>query len=159
MLIVILAIGLAFLVAGVILYFTSPRGWNKPDYSCFYEVCIGIGAVISIITFIVMIAVGIHLSGRMVVDDKIALYKQENANIEEQVSTLVEEYKDYESNTLKEFSNQSPTVLVSLYPELKSNELVTKQIDLYVANNEKIKALECERIGYKSFAWWLYFGK
>ena len=50
------------------------------------------------------------------------------------------------------------TVLVR-FPELKSNELVKKQMDVYVCNNDKIKKLKEEKLEYSVARWWLYFGK
>ena len=45
-----------------------------------------------------------------------------------------------------------------MYPELKSDNLVTKQIELYVENNKQIKKLKSEKLDYNLMAWWLYFG-
>jgi hypothetical protein len=43
-------------------------------------------------------------------------------------------------------------------PKLKSNELVVKEIDVYVKNNNKIKSLKEDKINYNADKWWLYFG-
>ena len=70
---------------------------------------------------------------------KIAMYQEENTNIETQIDELVENYMSYESETLKEFKVESSITLVSLYPELKADELVKTQIETYTSNNTKIK--------------------
>jgi hypothetical protein len=57
-----------------------------------------------------------------------------------------------------EVSPDSAITLVSLYPELKADELVKKQIEVYVANNEKIKELKEKKIMGNVYRWWLYFG-
>ena len=67
------------------------------------------------------------------------MYSEENIKIEEQIQDIVSEYKDYESSTLEKFANESPTVLISLFPELKTNDLVNKQMDVYLANNNELK--------------------
>ena len=56
-------------------------------------------------------------------------------------------------------NNTDIIVLTQLYPELKSNEMVNKQIDIYQENNNKIKDLKEERINNEIAKWWLYFGK
>lgn len=48
--------------------------------------------------------------------------------------------------------------LITLYPELKSDKLVQKQINIYVDNNKKIKILKEKQINGKVLKWWLYFG-
>lgn len=120
----------------------------------------GVGAVgLGIIDVIIVIyVIGFYFDG-FTIQDKINMYKDENKNIETQIQTIVSEYKDYESSTMEKFVNESPTVLISLFPELKTNDLVNKQIDIYLANNNKIKELKEKQIQMKIGKWLLYFGK
>lgn len=67
---------------------------------------------------------GLVINGRTL-DSKIAMYTEENQKIEEDMNILVEQYMNYESK----------------YPELKADTLVEKQIEVYTANNKKIKEL------------------
>lgn len=53
---------------------------------------------------------------------------------------------------------ESSITLVSLYPELKSDELVKKQIAVYQENNKKIINLKEKQIDANVAKWWLYFG-
>lgn len=161
MLIVIISIGLVFLAVGCVSYYKiSNSGYSKwyHNEDWIYWVSLIVGAFITIGALMAILIIGGELSGRMTIDEKIELYRNENAVIEQQMATVVQNYQDYESDTLKEFTNESATILVSLYPELKSNELVATQLDVYIKNNAKIKELECERLSYKPLAWWLYFG-
>lgn len=93
------------------------------------------------------------------------MYEEENNNIQNSVSQIVESYKNYEQNTYSESlksidtNNTDIIVLTQLYPELKSNEMVNKQIDIYQENNNKIKCLKEEKINNEIAKWWLYFGK
>ena len=59
----------------------------------------------------------------------------------------------------KEFKDKDGINLVSLIPTLKSDTLVQKQIEVYVANNDKIKELKEEKIDLSKSKWKLYFGK
>lgn len=107
----------------------------------------------------VMVIFGFLLSGRLTIDDKIALYEEENKKIESEVALIVENYKKFEYNTFTELKTDSIITLVTLFPELKSNELVNRQLDLYIGNNNEIKSLKESRINKRFYAWWLYFGK
>ena len=77
-----------------------------------------------------------------VIDEKIAMYKKENTKIEAQMDMLVSKYMKFETDTYGELKNESSITLVSLYPDLKSDELVKKQIDVYESNNKEIRKIE-----------------
>jgi hypothetical protein len=151
MLLVLIIFGIILLIGGIITY-------NKTSLKDTSSAIVFSGATIAIISIISIICCGISLSDRMIIDDKINLYQIENKNIENQISSTIEGYKKYEQDTLKKFKNDSPITLVTLYPELKTNELVKKQINLYILNNQKIKELKEEKLVYKPLAWWVYFG-
>lgn len=90
--------------------------------------------------------------------EKITMYEQQNKQIEEQIDTVVKQYQEYESDTYIKTSSESSITLVSLYPDLKSDELVKKQIKVYQDNNKKITELKEKQINAKASKWWLYFG-
>lgn len=90
--------------------------------------------------------------------EKITMYEQQNKQIEEQIDTVVKQYQKYESGTYAKTSSESSIALVSLYPDLKSDELVKEQIKVYQNNNKKITELKEEQISAKACKWWLYFG-
>lgn len=127
------------------------------DFHNGFLVCIGIIGMTCMLFFIVLSAYSV-VGGR-VIDEKIQMYTDENTYIEEQLNVLVNQYMKYESDTYKEFKNQDSVTLVSLYPDLKSDELVKKQCDTYVENNNKIKALKENKINLSTNKWMLYFGK
>lgn len=91
------------------------------------------------------------------IDNKIVMYEEENIKIETQITVLVEQYIDYETETLTELKGNE-MALVSLYPELKADTLVQEQIKVYTRNNDKIKELKEKKIDIKLSKWWLYFG-
>ena len=108
---------------------------------------------------LVLVAISIFnvVDGR-VIDNKIAMYQEENINIETQMDILIERYMDYESETFGELKGESSITLVSLYPELKADKLVEQQIEVYTSNNKKIKELKESKINVSMWKWWLYFG-
>ncbi len=94
-----------------------------------------------------------------IIEQKIAMYQEENQTIEERIDSLVKNYMEYEADTYEQFKNESSTELISLFPELKSDELVIQQMQLYNENKVKITALKSELIDMAGNRWLLYFGK
>ena len=105
------------------------------------------------------------LASLSITDQKIKMYEQENNNIQYSISEIVENYKDYEvesqTKSLENIKTQNLDValVTQIYPDLKSNELVVKQIEVYSDNNNKIKQLKEEKLNKQIVKWWLYFGK
>lgn len=155
MIIVLIVVGLLLGIGGAYISANS-------DLYGFWERAGGLfgtfGWACAIISAIVAIFLAVEVKGLSVVDDKIAMYQEENNTIETQMDELVVQYMNYESDTLAEFKNESSITLVSLYPELKSDTLVQQQLDVYVANNNQIKALKLQKVSGSVSKWWLYFG-
>ncbi len=168
MLIVLFIMFLIMIVIGMI--FTNYGDENYMSDGSEWLGLIGIGGAILGATaevFVVagMISAGVNISQLQVADSKIAMYEEENNKIQEQISSIVENYKDYEKNTYTEslknidIKNTDVVVLAQLYPDLKADGMVTKQIDIYTENNNKIKELKEQKLDYQVAKWWLYFGK
>lgn len=115
-----------------------------------------LGVLVCLIAAIVLC---IGVKDGAVIDEKIAMYKKENTKIENQMDVLVSQYMKFETDTYGELKNESSITLVSLYPDLKSDELVKKQIEVYESNNKEIREMKEKKINLKVLKWWLYFGK
>jgi hypothetical protein len=126
------------------------------EFTGLLSIVIGIIGAIIVICF--TIGVSISLSETVVSNEKIKMYTEENSKIEKQIDTVVKEYMEYEGKTFEKLKCDSSITLVSLYPELKSDELVKTQISTYQENNKKIKELKETKINGKIYKWWLYFG-
>ena len=117
--------------------------------------------LLSVVAFFVIILFiidcGVKASSSIVIDKKISMYQEENKKIEKEITSVVNSYKDYEKEVISN-AGEMATILIR-FPELKSNELVNKQIQVYVDNNNKIKKLKEDKIDYSLAKWWLYFGK
>lgn len=113
-------------------------------------------ATVALVAMIVLIC---EASCASVLKDKIEMYEEENAAIETQIADIVKGYQKYEQEAFTEFSYDDAVTMVSLYPELKSDTLVQKQIEVYVENNSKIKELREQEITAEVVRWWLYFGR
>lgn len=121
----------------------------------------GFGILGGLIGFIALIGIFVNIGflvyGRTL-DDKIAMYEQENAVIEQSVDVLVKDYYRHESDTYSSLTPENAVLFASAYPELQSNELATKQLEIYVDNNNKIKELKEDQINLSRNRFWLYFG-
>lgn len=125
------------------------------------------GWIISLFNFCAAIIVFAFIMGNAdtlinarYIDEKIAMYQEENETIESQIEAAVEQYMEYESGTYEKIKNDSDVVVMAnLYPELKADSLVQEQIKTYQENNKTIKNLKSKKIDVKTAKWWLYFGK
>ncbi len=127
--------------------------------SCDYEFICALCLVGGLVKIAIMaILIGLIVNGR-VLDKKITMYEEENTKIEKQIATVVEKYMDYEHDTFTDCSTENMIALVDLYPELKSDTLVSKQIDIYINNNNEIKSLRNKKLNISNYRWWVYFGK
>lgn len=112
---------------------------------------------LAIVLIFIMICICIcDVANLKAIDKKTMMYQDENKNIEKQVNEVVNQYQNYEKEVITN-TGQMTSVLIKI-PELKTNTLVTKQIDLYIDNNNKIKDLKEKKIEYQLSKWWLYFG-
>ena len=132
--------------------------YDKTNVGEWCSVSGGIGFLFSIIAFITIIILGIHVKSISVIDYRIEMYEEENIRIEQQIADVVEEYQKYETDIFMEVAPESAVTMVSLYPELKSDSLVQTQIEVYVENNKTIKYLKDKQINGDVYRWWLYFG-
>ena len=117
----------------------------------------GFGTILCIITIVCLTTLVVN---QRTVDQRIEIYQEENMNIETKVKETVRTFMNYEESTYKQLvENADLTTLVIKYPELNSNELIKTEINLYIENNNKIKALKEEKINITIYKWLLYFGK
>ena len=137
-------------IGGSILY-------DKFDTDTYCNLAI-FGVALGFVSFIAIIVLGINVKSLSVIDDRIAMYEEENARIEQQVADVVEQYQKYETDIFMEVAPESAVTMVSLYPELKSDSLVQSQIEIYTENNKIIRDLRDKQIKGNVYRWWLYFG-
>ena len=150
MILLIFGICILMAISGSIRYnkFHTDASWNVATF----------GLILSVCFFVAIIVLGFVVKSLSVIDDRIAMYEEENARIEQQVADVVDKYKKYETDIFREVAPESAVTMVSLYPELKSDSLVQAQIEVYTENNKTIKDLRDQQIKGSVYRWWLYFG-
>ena len=130
-----------------------------------YDLASDVGNVMTVIfsitsgiTMLVIVGLLVSTANVSTINERLAMYQEENAKIEQQIDILVKDYQEYERGVFADTTVDSAITLVSLYPELKADQLVSSQLDIYVKNNEQIKQLKLEQINSDVVRWWLYFG-
>ena len=118
-----------------------------------------IGFIIGVIACIGLWHNTTKLIDNKTIDNKIAIYQEENKKLEEKIETTVKGYMDFENDTYKELKTESYINLVNLYPELKTDKLIQEQIKTYQKNSEEIKELKVKKAKSTVYKWWIYFGK
>ena len=124
----------------------------------------GLGAT-AVLSFILagvlllsIVIVGGYYSEVISIDEKIAMYQEENAQIEAEIDEMVAAYLSHEQTVMENAKPpESVTAILLTYPELNSNAMVTKQIEIYADNNNQIKKLKAEKLNLQVYRWWLFF--
>ena len=133
---------------------------NKSRYGNDNAELVFIASVFCLIIFLIpLIALLMSVSNGSTIDSKIELYQSQNTEIESKVQATVASYLAHEKQTYKDLKPDNAIAVVSAYPELHSNELVKKQIEVYEDNNKKILGLKEEKLNQSVYKWWLYFGR
>lgn len=115
-------------------------------------VCIGL--IIAICCLITKVAT------ESVIDSRIAMYQEENANIEQDINIIIKGYLEHEHDTFGDLKTEESSItLITLFPELKSDAFVQQQLEIYAVNNVKIKSLKEDKIDIAKLKWILYFGR
>lgn len=116
--------------------------------------CIAFGILIAICSLAPTVAT------ECAIDNKIAMYQEENAKIEQDIDKIVQEYLKNEHDTFPDLKTEESSItLVTLIPELKSDTHVEQQLHIYVFNIIMIETLRDEKIGFAKLKWILYFSR
>ena len=148
-----LAIGIILIILGFcIKCFTDNKFISSLYRADLDEIFQTIGAVVLAISIIVGLVLCVfYTASGSIIDKKIAMYEEENVKIENSIDVIVKEYQEYEVGMYDTMT------AAMLFPELASNTLVQKQIEIYVNNNQQIKALKANKLNRDLYGWWLYF--
>jgi hypothetical protein len=147
MLYILLAIGLILIILGIAKY---------------EDVLSGIGTAIFIVfLFITVIAAGIYNYRNSTIDSQLPVLEEQNQIVLSQIEPLVQQALEYESNTYKDLKLDAAKVIAftQLYPDLKANSFLNKQIDIILANQEEIKQLKMNKASLNAFHFWLWTPK
>ena len=150
MILVIFIVSVIILIAGIAIYFATDNGVAG------FSSCIS--GVIAFVSLIALICLFVSAVGAAPTKDKIEMYETSNAQIDAEIDSVVNNYMAYEKETFKELQPNSGKELVQLFPELKSDAIVQKQLETYYDNQKKVRELKEEELAARYIRWWLYFG-
>lgn len=154
MVLVLMAICLLLIVGWIIFYVFYVGDLDLPGF----VIPILLYGCALLATIIFSIILGVAVSSEKALFKKIEIYSEENTRLEQSIDDIVKNYLLYETDVYEQFKNDESTVLIQLFPELKANELVMKQMEIIQANNDQIKELNSQIADLSTSKWWLYFG-
>ncbi len=153
MILVFLVLGIILTAIGIIIA-VREDDWDRS--TVLVSLISGIPIIlVSLIALMICIA---PITSQKAIDNKIVFYEEENQRIESSVTVIVESYLRHEEIVYDNMSIDDAQAYLVIYPDLKSNEIVSKQIDILTSNNEKVKELKSERADISTYKWWVYFG-
>jgi ABC-type transport system involved in multi-copper enzyme maturation permease subunit len=147
MLYILLVIGLIFIIIGA---------------SINDEISMGVGAAIFIVfLFSTVITAGVYNYRNSTIDNQLSVLEEQNQLVLSQIEPLVQQALEYESNTYKDFKLDAAKVIAftQLYPDLKANSFLNKQIDVILANQQEIKQLKLNKASLNAYHFWLWTPK
>lgn len=152
MLIVFFVICLVCISLGIILWFKKPYSDTGPTVFA-----------ISLIVLVVVIICCLFNVNKIVkantLEQKITVYQEEMTNIENSINPVVQNYLNHEKETYIALAPDNAVIFASIYPELSSNGIVQKQLNIYNEYLISIKNLKLEIAEISTAKWWLYFGQ
>ena len=147
MLYILLVIGLILLIVGAIKY---------EDVIT----CLG-ASIIVVFLFVTAIVVGFYNYDKTTINSRLVVLEEQNQVVLSQIEPLVQQALEYESNTYKDFKLDAAKIIAftQLYPDLKANNFLNKQIDIILANQEEIKQLKLSKATLNAYHFQLWTPK
>lgn len=154
MLIVLFIVFVGMFVSGLLVYKLTDNG----DENLYSYIGMLLGGLVTLGVFVTFLVGAVTLSESKIIDSKIQMYTEENANIETSITITVEKYLEHELNIFDSLQGEDIQTLLVVYPEINSNELVKRQIEVFIDNNNKIKELKEQKLTIEVWKFWVYFG-
>lgn len=92
------------------------------------------------------------------IQEKIQIYEEQNAQIEQSIDAAVKAYCEHEQITYVQMSDGAVALVAAAYPELASSELVKTQMEVWTSNSHELKDLKSKLVDFNKARYFLYFG-
>lgn len=92
------------------------------------------------------------------IQEKIEIYENQNAQIEQSIDAAVKAYCEHEQITYVQMSDGAVALVAAAYPELASSELVKTQMEVWTSNSKELKDLKSKLVDFHRAQYFLYFG-
>lgn len=114
--------------------------------------------LIFILSFISLLIVGgIYNYRASTADSRLAVLEEQNQVVLNQIEPLVQQALNHESSTYKDLKLDAAKIIAftQLYPDLKANEFLNKQIEVILTNQKEIKKLKLDKASLNAYHFWL----
>ena len=121
-----------------------------------------LGLVVSPISFIIILTAGATYNyDASTINSRLSVLEEQNTTVLTQIEPLVQQALEYESSTYKDFKLDAAKIIAftQLYPDLKANDFLNKQINIILANQEEIKQLKLDKASLNAYHFWLWTPK
>lgn len=92
------------------------------------------------------------------IQEKIGIYEEQNAQIEQSIDAAVKAYCEHEQITYVQMSDGAIALVAAAYPELASSDLVKTQMEVWTSNSNELKDLKSRLVDFHRAQYFLYFG-
>ena len=147
MLYILLVIGIVFIICG---------SFQNGEGTIVLGFIVGFPSLIAL-----LIAGGIYNYDSSTINSRLAVLEEQNTTVLTQIEPLVQQALEYESNTYKDLKLDAAKIIAftQLYPDLKANSFLNKQIDIIIANQEEMKQLKLDKASLNAYHFWLWTPK
>lgn len=87
------------------------------------------------------------------IQEKIKIYEEQNAQIEQSIDAAVKAYCEHEQITYVQMSDGAIALVAAAYPEL-----VKTQMEVWTSNSHELKKMKSKLIDFNKARYFLYFG-
>ena len=117
-----------------------------------------LGAIFAIIFGIWTLCNIVTVASGFGIQEKIGIYEEQNAQIEQSIDAAVKAYCEHEQITYVQMSDGAVALVAAAYPELASSELVKTQMEVWTSNSNELKELKSKLVDFHRAQYFLYFG-
>jgi hypothetical protein len=149
MLYILMALGLFLFILGIFI-------------EKYEEILGGIGIGIFAISIPILLLVGgVYNYESTTTDSRLAVLEEQNQVVLNQIEPLVQQALNYESSTYKDLKLDAAKIIAftQLYPDLKANDFLNKQIEVILTNQKEIKQLKLDKASLNAYHFWLWTPK
>lgn len=147
---------LSFLIYILFLYLSNKSGEELT--STLFSNISNFSLLITIFTAIILVFSTAVMFKGINAEKYVEMYTAENELIETKIEEAVQTYIEHENETFISVKDKGGMYLISMYPELKSDTLITQQIEVYKENSDKIKKFKEQKISSDFCKFLIYFG-
>lgn len=147
---------LLFIAFGLVILAEVMDNHTKLDF--FAVIPGGIGVILAIVCGIWTLWNIIVVADGFGIEEKIGIYEEQNAQIEQSIDAAIKAYCEHEQITYVQMSDGAVALVAAAYPELASSELVKTQMEVWTSNSNELKDLKSRLVDFHRAQYFLYFG-